>query len=297
MRIGIIGAGAMAAALGGGWAAAGHEVAIAARSTDAAQALAERISESRDPAVRRLDTGRGAGTVATHEGRLTQLDPSSEPVEPAPQRADETGVQPDTSSAAGGRPVARITEQSGDSGSVAPTPVRAGPIGLTIEWAEVVLMAVPVGALAELLRAHGTALDGKVVIDCTNAFLPDESAPDGTTAFVLSEDAVAERIAAGAPKAHVVKAFNLLAAEVWAGTDRVFDGARLAVPLCGDDPAAMRTVAALAEDLALQPFPAGGLHRAKYLEATSVFAVGLWFAGADARAMLPPLSAAFAVED
>ncbi|WP_280304115.1 NADPH-dependent F420 reductase [Nocardia neocaledoniensis] len=166
-----------------------------------------------------------------------------------------------------------------------------------IGWADVVLLAVPVGALSELLGEHGDALAGKVVIDCTNAFLPDQSAPDGTTAFVLSEDAVAERIAAGAPKADVVKAFNLLAAEVWAGTDRVFDGARLAVPICGDDPAAVRTVAALAEDLALQPFPAGGLHRAKYLEATSVFAVGLWFTGADARAMLPPLSAAFAVED
>ncbi|MEV0331413.1 NAD(P)-binding domain-containing protein [Nocardia sp. NPDC050717] len=223
MRIGIIGAGAMAAALGGGWASAGHEVQIGARSGEAARVLADRITASRT--------------------------------------------------------------------------VRAAGIGAAIEWAEVVLMAVPVGALTELLSEHGTALAGKILIDCTNAFLPDESAPDGTTAFVLSEDAVAERIAAGAPTAHVVKAFNLLAAEVWAGTDRVFDGARLAVPICGDDPAAVRTVAALAEDLALQPFPAGGLHRAKYLEATSVFAVGLWFAGADARAMLPPLSAAFAVED
>ncbi|MGV9301676.1 hypothetical protein ACWDNU_47040, partial [Amycolatopsis sp. NPDC003676] len=65
----------------------------------------------------------------------------------------------------------------------------------------------------------------------------------------------------------------------------------------GGDADAMRTVASLAEDLALQPFPAGGLHRAKYLEATSVFTVGLWFAGANARAMLPPLSAAFAVAD
>ncbi len=247
MRIGIIGAGAMAGALGCGWAAAGHEVGIGARSRDAAQTLADQI----------------------------------------------------TASAASGRPVARTTGQTDavDSETVATTLVRAGGIGATIEWADVVLMAVPVSALAGLLDEHGTTLAGKVVIDCTNAFAPDESAPDGTTAFVLSEDAVAERIAAGAPKAHVVKAFNLLAAEVWAGTDRVFDGARLAVPLCGDDPAAVRTVAALAEDLALQPFPAGGLHRAKYLEATSAFAVGLWFAGADARAMLPPLSAAFAVED
>ncbi|MFD4353858.1 NADPH-dependent F420 reductase, partial [Nocardia sp. NPDC058518] len=216
MRIGIIGAGAMAAALGGGWAAACHEVSIGARSADSARALA-----------------------------------------------------------------AEITAAHGD--------VHAATIDAAIAFADVVLLAVPVSALTELLSAHGPDLAGKIVIDCTNAFLPDESAPEGVTAFVLSEDAVAERIATAAPKAHVVKAFNLLAAEVWAGTDRVFDGARLAVPICGDDVEAVRTVARLAEDLALRPFPAGGLHRARYLEATSVFTVGLWFGGLDARAMLPPL--------
>ncbi|MFE6920032.1 NADPH-dependent F420 reductase [Nocardia sp. NPDC057663] len=257
MRIGIIGAGAMAAALGGGWAAAGHEVVIGARSAEAARELAARISSTLG------DTPRGTSPA-------------------------------DTSTSA-----AQVTEAPGiaEPEPAATIAVRAAGIGATIAGAEVVLMAVPVDALAELLGDHGGALAGKVVIDCTNAFLPDESAPEGVTAFVLSEDAVAERIAAGAPKAHVVKAFNLLAAEVWAGPDRIFDGVRLAVPLCADNPTALHTVATLAEDLALQPFPAGGLHRAKYLEATSVFTVGLWFAGADARAMLPPLSAAFAVTD
>ncbi|MFE5476946.1 NADPH-dependent F420 reductase [Nocardia sp. NPDC056541] len=235
MRIGIIGAGAMASALGGGWATAGHEVRIGARSADSAQALASEISA--------------------------------------------------------------ISGPDADRASRSPVDVRPATISAAIAFAEVVLFAVPVSALTELLTTHGAELAGKIVIDCTNAFLPDESAPDGVTAFVLSEDAVAERIAAAAPKAHVVKAFNLLAAEVWAGADRVFDGVRLAVPICGDDAAAVQTVARLAEELALQPFTAGGLHRARYLEATSVFTVGLWFAGLDARAMLPPLSAAFAVAD
>ncbi|MFD6451476.1 NADPH-dependent F420 reductase [Nocardia sp. NPDC060220] len=235
MRIGIIGAGAMASALGGGWATAGHEVLIGARSADSARALASEINAISGPAA--------------------------------------------------------------DRASRSPVDVRPETISAAIAFAEVVLFAVPVSALTELLTTHGAELAGKIVIDCTNAFLPDESAPDGVTAFVLSEDAVAERIAAAAPKAHVVKAFNLLAAEVWAGADRVFDGVRLAVPICGDDAAAVQTVARLAEELALQPFTAGGLHRARYLEATSVFTVGLWFAGLDARAMLPPLSAAFAVAD
>ncbi|WP_280395735.1 NADPH-dependent F420 reductase [Nocardia brasiliensis] len=43
MRIGIIGAGAMARALGGGWVAAGHEVLVGARSAAAAQESAAAI--------------------------------------------------------------------------------------------------------------------------------------------------------------------------------------------------------------------------------------------------------------
>ncbi|MFD4432683.1 NADPH-dependent F420 reductase [Nocardia sp. NPDC058497] len=254
MRIGIIGAGAMAAALGGGWAAAGHEVVIGARSAVAARELAARINSTLGDTSPRRGT-RISGTQIIEMPGIAES-------EPAPLVA-----------------------------------VRSSGIGAAIAGADVVLPAVPVSALTELLGEHGDALARKVVIDCTNAFLPDEAAPEGVTAFILSEDAVAERIAAGAPKAHVVKAFNLLAAEVWAGEDRIFDGVRLAVPLCGDNPEAVETVSALAEDLALQPFPAGGLHQARYLEATSVFTVGLWFSGADARAMLPPLSSAFAVAD
>ncbi|MBF6227553.1 NADPH-dependent F420 reductase [Nocardia abscessus] len=219
MRIGIIGAGAMARALGGGWSAAGHEVLVGARSADAAGELAAAI-------------GARAGT---------------------------------------------ITDAAG--------------------FGDVVVLAVPVPALSQVLRAVGKLLGGRTVVDCTNAFAPDASAPQGVTAFVLAEDAVAERIAAQAPGAHVVKAFNLCAAEVWEANGRIFDDRRLAVPLCGDDEAAVRAVAALAEDLGLQPIPAGGLHRARYLEALSVFTVGLWFAGHDARAMFPPLEAAFAVAD
>ncbi|MFG1790054.1 NADPH-dependent F420 reductase [Nocardia sp. NPDC049149] len=219
MRIGIIGAGAMARALGGGWVAAGHEVLVGARSADKAADAATAI-------------GAAAGTL--HE-------------------------------AAG--------------------------------FGEVVLLALPVAALDEVLRSVGEQLAGRTVIDCTNAFAPDTAAPQGTTAFVLTEDAVAERVAAGAPGARVVKAFNVCAAEIWASEARVFDERRLAVPLCGDDEAALRQVATLTEDLKLQPVSAGGLNRAKYLEAVSVFTVGLWFAGHDARAVFPPLEAAFATVD
>jgi 8-hydroxy-5-deazaflavin:NADPH oxidoreductase len=43
MRVGIVGAGAMARALGGRWVAAGHEVVIGARSTAKAISVADVI--------------------------------------------------------------------------------------------------------------------------------------------------------------------------------------------------------------------------------------------------------------
>ncbi|WP_067543239.1 NADPH-dependent F420 reductase [Nocardia crassostreae] len=216
MRIGIIGAGQMARALGGGWAAAGHEIVIGAR--DAAQA------EKTAAAI-----GNGA---------------------------------------------------------------RGATIAAAALFGEATLLALPVSALSEVLAALAPdARTGRVLIDCTNAFAPDSGG------FTLSEDAVAERIAASVPGAHVVKAFNLCAAEVWESSRREFEGRTLAVPLCGDDAEAVARVATLAEDLKLRPVHAGGLRQARYLEATSVFAVGLWFAGQDPRAMFPPLEAAFAVPD
>ncbi|MEV6767835.1 NAD(P)-binding domain-containing protein [Nocardia sp. NPDC051030] len=216
MRIGIIGAGQMARALGSGWAAAGHEIVIGARNSARAEETAAAIG---------------------HEARATTI----------------------------------------------PAAARFG---------EATLLALPVSALEEVIAEAGVdVFAGRTLIDCTNAFAPDSGG------FVLSEAAVAERIAAAAPGAHVVKAFNLCAAEVWESAQRAFEGRTLLVPLCGDDADAVARVAALTEDLKLRPVHAGGLRQARYLEATSAFVVGLWFGGHDARAMFPPLEATHAIPD
>ncbi|MBL1075728.1 NAD(P)-binding domain-containing protein [Nocardia sp. 2] len=220
MRIAILGAGQMARALGAGWSAAGHDLAIGARN---------------------------------------------------PQQANDTAAH------IGGTAYATTIPEAAAFG-------------------EAVLLALPVPALSAVLRAAAPHLANRTLIDCTNAYSPDSFAP-GSPGFTLTESAVAERIAATAPDAYVVKAFNLCAAEVWSSPTRDFDGRPLAVPLCGDDPAALDTVASLAEDLKLRPIRAGGLAQTRYLEATSAFIVGLWFSGHDARAAFPPLEAAFAVPD
>jgi predicted dinucleotide-binding enzyme len=155
---------------------------------------------------------------------------------------------------------------------------RSGDVSLAEAGAfgDVVLLAVPAEAVPEVL-VH--VPPGRVVIDCTNEVTPG---------FLVAHPY--ERIVAARPDLQVVKAFNLCHDSVWRAPSRVFDGRPLAVPMCGPAPA-KEVVGRLAGDLGCTPLDAGGPERAALLEATAAFAIGLWFAGADAQAILQPLRA------
>lgn len=140
-------------------------------------------------------------------------------------------------------------------------------------FGDVVLLAVPADAVPTVLPAIPP---GKTVIDCTNAV--------DAGRLVRS---MYDLITTQSPTLAVVKAFNLCHESTWRLPTRVFDGRPLAVPLCG--PAtAVAQVTPLVSDLGCTPFHAGGPERASLLEATAAFAIGLWFAGQDAQAILTP---------
>lgn len=150
---------------------------------------------------------------------------------------------------------------------------------------EVVLAALPFGAGAEVVRGVRAELDGKALIDCSN--------PVGAGFHLLTEGgpSAAGRLAAAAPGAHVVKAFNLCHEDVWRMRPPVFDGCPLAVPLCGDDETALGLVRTLVRDAGCLPVSGGGLERAALLEATAALYIALWVGeGADVRAIAPPLA-------
>lgn len=116
--------------------------------------------------------------------------------------------------------------------------------------------------------------------------------PSGRFQRLLTEGgpSAALRLAAAAPGARVVKAFHLCHENVWRMTPPVFDGRPLAVPVCGDDEAALARVYTLVRDVGCEPVAGGGLGRAGLLEATAALFIGLWVAEhADARAVAPPL--------
>ncbi|GGT06498.1 NADP oxidoreductase [Streptomyces kurssanovii] len=162
---------------------------------------------------------------------------------------------------------------------------RHGSLRMAAEFGEAVLAALPYGAGADVARELHAALDGKVLLDCSNPVGP------GFRLLTDGGPSAARRLAAAAPGAHVVKAFNLCHEDVWRMNPPAFDGRPLAVPVCGDDGAALALVSELVRDTGCEPVAGGGLERAGLLEATAALFIGLWVGeGADAQAIAPPLA-------
>jgi predicted dinucleotide-binding enzyme len=150
---------------------------------------------------------------------------------------------------------------------------------------DVVLAALPYGAGAQVVRELRASLRGKVLLDCSNPVGP------GFRLLTQTGPSAAQQLAAAAPGAHVVKAFNLCHEDVWRMRPPVFDGRRLAVPVCGDDETALAHVNQLVRDAGCEPVNGGGLERAGLLEATAALFIGLWVGEeADAQAIAPPLT-------
>lgn len=124
--------------------------------------------------------------------------------------------------------------------------------------ADVIVLAVPYAAVADLAGALGEAATGKVVIDATNPLRPDYSG------LVVTDRSGAEEIAERLPESRVVKAFNTVFASRQA--DPAVDGITLDGFYAGDDEAAKATVRDMLADLGFRPIDAGSLAAARALE-------------------------------
>ncbi|MYW04900.1 NADP oxidoreductase, partial [Streptomyces sp. SID3343] len=157
----------------------------------------------------------------------------------------------------------------------------AGTLAEAAAHGDAVLAAVGRGGVGEVIPPLAELLAGKPVLDCSNPIVPG---PGGLMLDTDGGRSAARELADAAPGAHVVKAFHLCAAQVWAG--ELADG--LAVAVCGDDRAALAVAGTLVADVGSVAVEVGGLDRAGYLEATAAIVIGMWFAGQDPRTMLPP---------
>jgi predicted dinucleotide-binding enzyme len=111
-----------------------------------------------------------------------------------------------------------------------------------VQGADAVVLAVPHGAVAQVVADLGSAFDGKTVVDATNPL--NDTYSDLTTTGVSAAEALQQQ----APGANVVKALNTVFASRYAAPTE--KGRPLPALIAGDDAAAKATVAQLVESLA-----------------------------------------------
>jgi len=133
--------------------------------------------------------------------------------------------------------------------------------------ANVVIIAVPFGAIDDTLRELGAAIDGKIVVDVTNALTPDYELALGYST------SGAEELQKKAPKAHVAKAFNtVFAANMDSGQVK---GEQLSAFVASDDDDAKKTVLEMARAIGFDAVDAGPLRNARLLEPLGYFNIQL----------------------
>jgi len=125
--------------------------------------------------------------------------------------------------------------------------------------ADIVILAIPYRGLQVALEEIGD-LDGKIVIDITNALAP---ADDGLLAIV-SETSAAEEVQAAKPGARVIKAFNTIGFHVIANPAAA--GGPVTVMLAGNDTSAKTDVTEIAHALGFESADVGPLRNARHLE-------------------------------
>jgi hypothetical protein len=151
---------------------------------------------------------------------------------------------------------------------------RAGDFDAAAAFGEVVLYTVRDRFPSSVLR-EPQALSGRILIDCNNSAILGLDIPDPDKRagihFTTPIPSHAERLAADAPGARVVKAFNTMASQVIELDHDELARRRISVFLCSDDARAKSVVKGLAEELGLVGVDCGELERAQLVEAVGDF--------------------------
>lgn len=167
-----------------------------------------------------------------------------------------------TRALAGGHSVTLLARESAKAESLAGElsgDVHAGTVGDAL-GGDVVVLAIPYGAIDDVVDRYGDQLSSKTVVDITNPVDFSSFAP-----LSVEAGSAAAEIAQKAPGAKVVKAFNTTFASTLASGDVA--GQPLDVFVASDDEEAKANVRDLIESGGLRAVDAGGLARAHELEA------------------------------
>mgnify|MGYP000942051769 CR=1 FL=1 len=136
--------------------------------------------------------------------------------------------------------------------------VIGGGIGASVKLADVVILAVPFGAMADAFDQAGD-LNGKVIIDISNPITADYK-----ELLIGHTTSAAEEIQKFAAHAPVVKAFNTIFAGLLSPDAR--QGKTLQVFIASNDETAKATVSELAKSISFEAVDAGPLSNSRFLE-------------------------------
>lgn len=133
-----------------------------------------------------------------------------------------------------------------------------GQVRATAEWADIVILAVPFSAVSNVAATIAPMVEGKTVVDVTNALTEQMSLALGYTT------SGAEELQKMLPRANVVKAFNTQFAQRM-DTGRLGDQ-RVTTFVAADDAGAKRAVLEIANAIGFDAVDAGPLANARLLE-------------------------------
>ena len=136
---------------------------------------------------------------------------------------------------------------------------RAGTPSEAAAFGEVLVFAVPYGALPELGKNLADSIKGKVVIDACNPF----PSRDGEIADRARAEGAGLFSAQLLPGARIVRAFNAVGAARMGQAHE--DKQRMGMPIAGDDKQAIEIASSLIRDIGYEPVLIGGLAMGKYL--------------------------------
>lgn len=148
--------------------------------------------------------------------------------------------------------------------------VSSATIASAAQSADIVVLAVPFDAVADVIEAAG-GFAGKIVVDITNPMKADFSGLS-----IGHTTSAAEEIQKRAPQANVVKAFNTIFAQVLQNGGQA-GGQPATVFVAADDEVARAAVVDLARSAGFETLETGALASARYLEPVAALNITLGY--------------------
>ncbi|MEL7004340.1 MAG: NAD(P)-binding domain-containing protein [Bacteroidota bacterium] len=144
---------------------------------------------------------------------------------------------------------------------------------------EVILLAIPYGAVESVIKNYGELLNGKTVIDITNPINIENWKP-----IFMGESSAGEKLSDLLPNSHIVKAFNSIFADVMDRNKLEFNGQKLTAFIASDNEQSANLVKKIADDIGFQGFIVGGIQNARYLESLANLNIAIALSGGGTEA-------------